>query len=153
MFHWRFPFHRHGAKLFHPNIKLQTTFASFHCNMQLPMRALRLATLGNQIILFFFSIYKIIRFSSVLCIFCSPIPRFQSLFSNAIYCLSFIVLFAMHDSLFLLMHLFFSFFHPHYISVILSFFFYYGHALNFCKSVLVNLHDLYVSIYLCVFLD
>jgi hypothetical protein len=62
-------------------------------------------------------------FSHVLCIFCSPIPMFQSLYSNAIYSKSFIVLLVMHDSLFLFVHLFFSLFHLHYVSVIMSIFF------------------------------
>jgi hypothetical protein len=57
-------------------VNLQTTFASSHCNMQLPIKALQLAISGNQIIFFSSSIYEIIGFSNVLCIFCSPIPRF-----------------------------------------------------------------------------
>ncbi len=65
-------------------------------------------------------------FPSVLCTFYSLNPRFQSLYSNVIYCQSFIVLLVVHYSLF------FSLFHPHHIFVILSLFFYYRHDLNFC---------------------
>jgi hypothetical protein len=51
-------------------------------------------------------------FSNVLCIFCSPIPRFQSLYSNAMYCQSSISLLIVHNSLFLLVDLFLSLFDP-----------------------------------------
>ncbi len=60
MLHQRFPSHHRGAKLLHLGSKLQITFASSHHSAQLLTRALQLATLGNQMIFFSSSIYKII---------------------------------------------------------------------------------------------
>jgi len=60
MLHWRFPFHRRGAKFLHPSAKFQTTSTSFHPSVQLPTKAFKVATLGNQIIIFSSSNYKII---------------------------------------------------------------------------------------------
>jgi hypothetical protein len=52
----------------------------------------------------------------------------------------------MHDSLFILVHLFLSLFHLHYVFMILSLFFYYHQDLNFYLCVFLGCISVFVSI-------
>ncbi len=92
-------------------------------------------------------------FSIVLCIFnCSMHFLFtysqvsESILECDLLDQSFIILLALHDSLFLFVHLFLSLFHPHYISVLLSFLFYQHHDLNFYLCVFLSCICLFVFI-------